>query len=435
MTIHISLLFLHKRRIGDLKIWLRSIERQQPIAILLLTSNQTEEPAQELIADSNHQIEVVNLDKPNKPIAPKSQKSQIANFFAELRFSFGEFRRSYRNAKTILKPYRQTVVVTYDNRMPVVLAVLKAAKSLKLPVFLPSLLIATPSRNVTTANTLRPMRQIEKWLVRLIRRFLPHQISNEGRLYYDPVSLLLLLMKRSLPENPWATGNQRLVDRIGIESIRVRDELLAFGVSSEKMVVTGLPAYDFMDFSVAKTQSSPAILLFALPQYAEHGAMKLVDALTVIRPIFQALTSFDGRVIISLHPRMNLQDYRGIIDEFKFEWTLGGVDEWLKSASMFVATNSSSTIYWALMLGIPTIVLNHTYPKSDAFRDFQSLRYVDDDVSLELPQYLKTHDDQFPQRLAADQEKLSKPLVSDGNCGARNIRIISQLKKDTPPTH
>ena len=432
---HITVLFLHERRIHDLSIWLRSLEKTQRLSVLLLISKQTERIVGDLTKDSIHQFEVSNIDGRDKEHDLSSQRestNQLVNFFREVRFAFSEYRRFRTNARQILSQHQDTVLVTYDDRMPSIIAILDGAHALDIPIFLPSLLTANPDRGTQTANILKPQRFIERLLVRLLGPFLPNQMNQENRLYFDPTTLVVLLWHRTLPTNPWAKGSLALIDCLGVESRLIHDRLIDYGISGQRMRVTGLPIYDFLDFSATPDTSEKPdkpVLLLALPQYAEHGAMTIEGALTIIRPLLESLTHYHGKVVVSLHPRMKLEDYEATLSEFPFEYTTGGVNEWLKKCAVFVSTNSSSTIYWALMLGIPTILLNHVYPKSDLFRDFDSLRYVEEDVTRELPDLINTLPDNHDVLIKEDQDKLSKPLVSDGNFGGRNVEILQQLSQ------
>ncbi|NKB64484.1 MAG: hypothetical protein GKR95_20980 [Gammaproteobacteria bacterium] len=394
--------------------------------VLILVSEQTRKYVHELIAESSHRFEIQTIDSNTVPIQD-SKAGKIGGIFRELSYTFSEFKSRYLRSLFVLKRYPNTVLITYDDRMPSLISVLKAAYKLKIPVFLPSILTATPDRRTQTSNVLQEQRMVEKLLVPMTRLLCKNQINNDGRLYYSPMSFLTLLFNGCLPQNPWAKGTQRFISRLGVEAAYIRDMLLNFGVPTERIVVTGLPIYDFMDFSLIGPHSDEQVLLLALPQYAEHGAMGLEGAMPIIRDILQGLKTFEGRVVVSLHPRMIRENYEPEITRFGYECATENVEFWLRRCSIFIAANTSSTIYWALMLGIRTLLLNQTYPKSDLFRHFESLQYIEESPSRELPDFVANPMVNWNKLMLEDQQKLSKELVSDGNCGKRNVEIIHTL--------
>ncbi len=424
----IVVLYLHKHRKNDLENWLKSLSRAANLNILLLVSNDTVNEVSPLL-DTEHLFEIQNIQEIDSIYtSPKSKDSFLKLLFKEFSNAYRAFKCRYQNAYKLLIERKGAVLITYDDRMTSLLPILKASHKLNMMVFLPALLTTNPDINETTSNTLRKQRLIEKLLAKLVNLFKPTHVNNDKRLFYDAVSYLILLWFNALPKHPWVKGSSKFVNKVGVESYLAKTKMINAGLSESKISLTGLPIYDLMNFSRSKKDFSKPILLCALPQYGEHGAMNVEKALSVIEEIFSSFSSFPGRVIISLHPRMNPEDYLPIIDKFNFEGVVGEVDFWLRKATIFFSAPSSTTIYWALMMGVPTVALNHIFPKSDIFRNFNSITFIENNALIEIPEVIKNLKPNWEKLIKLDQEDLSMSLVTDGHCGLRNMAIINSLK-------
>ena len=421
------LLYLHKHRINDLKNYLKSLERVSQLQITLIVSNQTVMHIDSLL-ETEHVFAVYNIEKGNEEPVTFTEGAAWYLLWKEFSRSYSRFNSRYQRALKFFEDNKQAVVLTYDDRMPSLISILKASYKQGVPVFLPAVLTVNPDINATTSNTLKPKRKIESLVVRLIKRIYPNHVNAQGRLFYAALDYLVLLKFNALPQKPWVKGTLKYTQKLGVESMLTLQKLLDAGVDENKLELTGMPVYDLMNFSRDESNRQE-MLLCALPQYGEHGAMKRGQALPIIEEILAAFNCFSGKVVVSLHPRMDAAVYTPMVEKHGFRCVVGDVDTWLKKASVFFAASSSTTIYSALMMGVPTVLFNHVPPRSNLFRDFASLTYIEKNASAEIEVALRGSNEELVELIKEDQNKLSRSIVTDGHCGLRNVQVIQQLAK------
>jgi len=425
-TSSIVLLFLHPHRVNDLKNWLKSVALAEELNILVLVSNRTVDQMDALL-NTSHQITWFNIETEEPDYAQSKTKFPIILLCQEFKRSYSFFKNRYRVAHKLIADHKDAVLVTYDDRMPSVLPILKACYNLTVPVFLPAILTTQPESNAPTANTLKSKRKIESCITWFAKKIFPHHVNQDGRLFYNPMAYFVLLLFNSVPPRPWVKGTIRYITKLGVESKLAHKKLVAAGADPEKLIITGMPVYDLMDFS-REDKLEKNTLLCALPQYGEHGAMKVDDALLIVEEILKAFTAFSGDVVISLHPRMDPEIYQPLIEKQGFYCVVGNIDVWLKKATLFFAASSSTTIYSSLIMGIPTVALNHVFPGSNVFRDFKSITYIQNSPK-EIVAVIDQPKAGIDKLIKNDQQLLSSSLVTDGKCGARNLNVIQCLLK------
>jgi len=422
----IHLLYLHRHRQNDLLNFLKSLERVTELDITLIVSDNTVDHVDILNQTSHHFLAIHNLDQGQPQSSSVSSCLPVLLVFQEIKRCYYNFKNRYEEACRLLSGKSNTVLVAYDDRMEGVLSVLKASHTCGVPVFIPAMLTTKPDLNATTSNTLKPKRKIESFVVWCVKKIFPSHINRKGRLFYDPVGYLILLLFRSVPKNPWVKGTLEYTTKIGVESKIAYRSLLKAGADESKLALTGMPVYDLMDFSTERGKSVET-LLCALPQYGEHGAMTQEMAMPIIEDILLGFKEFSGEVIVSLHPRMDSEVYRPLIEKFGYHCVLGGVDALLKKATLFFAASSSTTVYSSLLMGVPTVLFNHIPPGSNIFKDLKSLVYIEEAPLVEIPAIFQKKKMQWQSLIETDQKLLSSELVKDGCCGERNFQLIQQL--------
>jgi len=94
-----------------------------------------------------------------------------------------------------------------------------------------------------------------------------------------------------------------------------------------------------------------------VPQAGEHALVDWERHMELTATLFRALGASGGNVLLSLHPRSRPETYAALARESGcclLEERLSGV---LAVADIFVASYSS-TVRWALLMGIPTIMID-----------------------------------------------------------------------------
>lgn len=206
------------------------------------------------------------------------------------------------------------------------------------------------------------------WLCRLL---LPWWVRPAGWRYFLPLPLAPALAHEALgltPRDPWVV-NTGAYDRIAVESEKLRDDYIRIGVDRFRVVVIGHPQLDRIHTAgqsaiwrrgeFLRRQGLPEdtrIIVCALPpnQYPGWPAPDFADYDALVTGWLDLLGGIGKTaLIVSLHPSaapstIRLLQQRGVC------CVTGGVADVLPVADIYVAC-FSSTIKWALALGIPTI--------------------------------------------------------------------------------
>ena len=424
---HITLLYLHRHRLNDINNWLKSLAKVTSLQVLLVVSDSTQTNI-DLLLETGHEFDIYNIQSNEAQYSIYENGPSILILYREIIRLSKNFTQRYKAAANLLECYPKSVLITYDDRMSGLLPILKAAFDLNVPVFLPAILTTSPDITATTSNILSSKRKVESLIAYFVKWFSPNHVNSDGRMFYGAPEYLNLLRFGSLPKHPWIKGTLKYTTILGVESKLAYEKLLSQGVNKNKMVLTGMPIFDLMELSACKDKIDfqEKILVCALPQYAEHGAMSWDQAIPVLEDIFLAFKKYDGRVIISLHPRMDKSLYQPLVDKFGYECASKDLNYLLPYADVFFCASSSTTIYWSLILGIQTVVFNHTYPKSNLFKDYESLVYIENNAIDEIESALNKVPN-FDNLINKDQKALSADIAMNNACGSRNLEVINSL--------
>jgi hypothetical protein len=79
------------------------------------------------------------------------------------------------------------------------------------------------------------------------------------------------------------------------------------------------------------------------------------------------LASFDVQIVITLHPLNRQADYQALADEFSCKFLDRPLIDTIAFADIFLASEVSSTVRWALAVGLPTLVY-HFNPENIDFK-------------------------------------------------------------------
>jgi hypothetical protein len=142
-----------------------------------------------------------------------------------------------------------------------------------------------------------------------------------------------------------------------------------------------------------------------------------------IRYLVGELTRTDHSVLISLHPRVDLQAYTFLEQEFDARISRDPLKVVLPAADTFVAVNSS-TLVWAVLCGIPTFLLDFYGLDSSEFAKFQSVHLLKDRgrVRSDLLEAVQSR-----PNFSRDWELLSRDAVFDGHAVHRYVDLMRCL--------
>jgi len=217
-------------------------------------------------------------------------------------------------------------------------------------------------------------------LNQLVQRWMPSQVygSKWGKMLFYPATLILLLkFMKMLPRNPWYQGST-FADYIMIsgedEAATYQDakvdpnKLLYYGSHELDVLYQGWPSRNnlrdkFTD--VFQLDPDKRIIVVSLPRIMEQNIASKEVHWQSINDILETLSQQGCNVVVSLHPHSDPALYSWIEEKYRVNISDVPLMNTLVIADVFVASHSS-TIRWAIGLGIPVINI-----------DFWNLNYTD----------------------------------------------------------
>lgn len=212
-----------------------------------------------------------------------------------------------------------------------------------------------------------------RWINRLTKLLFPYQTYNtdDGRtfLFYPAWWTLAAWISGILPQEPWYVGGGH-TSVVAIDGAETEQRYLSYGIDKKKLVITGQPEFDALyeiysnkkrirEELVQKWHLDPQrkLLICALPQMGEHKILPWDRHWREIDFLVEAVSSQDANIVLSLHPKMNSEQYAYLCDEFPVTISEYPLSQILPIADVFVAT-FSSTVIWAILCQIPTVIID-----------------------------------------------------------------------------
>ena len=171
--------------------------------------------------------------------------------------------------------------------------------------------------------------------------------------------------------------------------------------------------------------------MLSMPQFAEQGFFTPERHWAEIENIMRALSHSGCNVLISLHPRVKIEEYLYLEDKFDCRIARERLADLIPAANVFVA-QFSSTVVWAALCGVPTVVIN-LYDWQTSFYDYlQSVRVITSHQEL-VPSINKalTH----PSDFSHDWNVLSRDTVFDGRTTERYWNILASTLSSESGQH
>jgi hypothetical protein len=277
---------------------------------------------------------------------------------------------------------------------------------------------------------------VVRWLKKELARIYPANVREQDGvklMFLTAGQVLALRFLHALFPAPWAYGGGA-TDMVTLYSESIKVKLLQLGVPAEKMLVTGQCAMDEL-YILAKRKSElkrelivqyglqgdQPLIVLAVPQHAEHGLMGSADHNDMTKSLFSNLRRIGAEVLLSLHPRSRIEDYQLMANCAGAAIATQPLLEILPAANLFVATHSS-TVRWAALLKIPTIVLDDFGVGENGMFDAHSVTFITDRSTIsEVARTLLT-------RTAQDENAVSHQAETDLFDGLSTQRVVSALE-------
>ena len=255
--------------------------------------------------------------------------------------------------------------------------------------------------------------------------------------FYQPAPVLRALNKfGALSENPWCIGNGKS-DVVCVDNRRTAARYEREGVAPAKLRVVGDVSYDEV-FQVAQSRNAvrdailtkydldrqKKLIVVALPQLAEQGVLDWESHWRETEFLVRTLCSTEQNIVLSLHPRMKRSDYQFLTKRFRCVISEDPLSQIISSPDLFIA-NYSSTVIWAVLCGVPALIVDF-YGLNYSFFDYlKSVRVTRD--AEEFPQVLAAALINPNTDFAPDWHQLSRDEVFDGKTVTRYTNLLRSM--------
>ncbi len=277
-------------------------------------------------------------------------------------------------------------------------------------------------------NPFSPFNLYKIWSFFRFRRQL-----YKGAFFQAPCLLGAHRRAGTLSSYPWWPGNG-LSDIVCVNSRHTHDVFLKNHVPQEKLRLVGDVYYDVIVEQYTKKDTVKSeymsrygfdpekkMVVVAMPQFAEQGLLGEVAHWESINGLMGELVKTGCNILVSLHPRMDPKKYSYIEEKFQCRIAQERLAEFLVLADVFVA-HLSSTVVWAVLCGIPVVVLDHLSLNKN-FYDYLKTVNVVRDISLIGNAVLEACRSEM-MSFKNDWRELSKLEVFDGKTIDRYIKIL-----------
>ncbi len=359
-----------------------------------------------------------------------------------------EYRNNLKTAADLLNEEEPSLIILLgDRHVGLETALVKNANALGIPTLIVPYAISAPEGG-SGLRKKRPDFQ-EKFAINtlfrsFVARVFPRWVyTHEGTpvLFLPALNALMAWTLGMMPANPWTIGGGAAT-RMAVESEAVKRMFLGQGVPEDKMVVTGKPSFDVQHATAQDAEAkreklcselgideSHRIILCAVPQIGEEGALPWEKHWELTEFLFKVLASPDGvSVVLSLHQKSPVDQYKPLAD--KYGAVIAGnhnIYELIPLCDVFVAA-FSSTVVLAMGAHKPAVVIDFydlDYHFYDECKGLVIVRSQDDfEPTLKSIVCEQVHYD----RLVAGHEECAPEWINmDGKCSERMIAEIDKL--------
>lgn len=214
-------------------------------------------------------------------------------------------------------------------------------------------------------------RSLADYLFReIVVRFRPNHITDTiwGRLIpYDYSTLLSIEMNGICPEQIWNLGHS-WTSSIIISGDDEAEALKKYRIADDKVKSIGCVAFQNMQALLSSRDNlknemaqklefdlkKPIVVVTVMAGW-EHKTMSYEQQFNFFKYFFSMLAEFDVNILLSLHPLSREEDYADIAAEYNLKFLHKSLIESLVVADIFLGTDNSSVVRWAISTGIPTM--------------------------------------------------------------------------------
>ena len=346
----------------------------------------------------------------------------------------------YLEVKKIIEKENPTaIVVSGDRHQQFEPALLRVARENNISIWIPPISVFDCPKDLARFKLTRN-KNLDVTKTTVFTEKWPHQCMSDGNghivSFYPPWQVEILDRLNMLSPNPWVLGSG-YKSRIMVTGEEAKLRLESYGLDQRKIEVTGDPEFDDL-FDGKKTReksrslladkysldTSKRIIVVALPQLYEHKILNYQDHFQTIGHICMVLSRSNCSVLMSLHPKMDIANYRYIESQYKIRIVEEPLREVLPSADLFVTSQGSSTKLWGILLLMPTLVL-----------DWYGLNYETHEFDAGVIEIKKKH--HFEKRLkeVLSTQKVREMLVEKQKSIANTVGLLDGNALDRVVSH
>lgn len=211
--------------------------------------------------------------------------------------------------------------------------------------------------------------------------------DDDSYLFFSAAQTQVYANRSMLPPNPWWLGGG-LSTVVAVAGQADAAAARRGGVDPEKIAVTGQPSHDVLyrsNVDRAQTRaditrrleldSDRPLVVCAVPHLAEHGLASRSRHDEEIEFLLSHLALEPANVVLSLHPKSDRRNYERAAARFGARIVQEPLSSMLPAADVFVAT-FSSTVRWALLCGVPALVVDFYDLGYDIFSHYEGVELV-----------------------------------------------------------
>lgn len=352
----------------------------------------------------------------------------------------------YAVAVRTLAEFRPDVVLAFGDRHgDEEAAFLKAARTRGVPVIIPYMALSdidslVEPRLAFPLNRDLPFAPLfNKWV---FRRFRGQMVR--GMLYYSPPHALAYHRFGTLPTNAWTIGCGPS-DVVCVDNRSTFDRYLGYGVPESRLRIVGDSSYNSLHEAWLGKEELISLLrgkygcrpgrraiVLAVPQFAEHDQMTWERHWEEIGFLMRTLDGLGQNLLLSLHPKMDRSKYAFLEREYACRVLDERLVQVLPAADLFVA-GFSSTVIWAVLSGVKSVVMAFHGIDSDVFGFLST-----PDIVRDRARFAPVLAEALAQRhdFADDWRALSRNEVFDGRTVERYRELLSPTRKPgSVPSH
>ena len=407
------------------------------------------------------------VDKSGKAGVVKNKTSAarlIASFFTSRIKRFQSLTRFYRDIRNsqpinhfrdVLKEIKiieqhlcvltPKIVVVYSDRTAVYRTIVTFACRMNIPI------LVVPSASNMSFPEGHALNKINRrslqcdgvdapFLNRILARFWPeivYEYRGKKLLFDNAFRIVAEKLFGIYPGNPWIIGGGRL-SYIAVSGKNDWQRFVKDGIEESRLVITGMAVHDTL-FSLIKARKTvrardgDALVVLTLPALPEHNMLSWNEYLPVLEKVILEIQKFPCKLMLSLHPAHAPQNYLELAKKLKLEISSRPLFELIPDADLFICSHSS-TISWAILVGVPVLNLDIFGTEFDIYDSSNGVINITgiDEISPEMKKVLEDQD--YYQELVNAQFKAASAIgLMDGHAGDRLVALVQDLMDGKKP--